>query len=145
MTLPHPAWAGLALAGAAVAAAASWHRPSPRRAGGRTWCAGPSPARPGPPDPGAAGWGSRRQLAPLVVRGAPPGRLVLGTLATRGARPGRTVLAGEPAQSVAVVGPTQSGKTTALAVPAILGWEGPVVAASVKTDLVRHTLGWRRS
>ena len=145
MTLPHPAWAGLALAGAAVAAASSWHRPSPRRAGGRTWRAGPSPARPGPPDPGAAGWGSRRQLAPLVVRGAPPGRLVLGTLATRGARPGRTVLAGEPAQSVAVVGPTQSGKTTALAVPAILGWEGPVVAASVKTDLVRDTLGWRRS
>ncbi len=145
MTLPHPAWAGLALAGAAVAAAASWHRPSPRRAGGRTWRAGPSPAGPGPPDPGAAGWGSRRQLAPLVVRGAPPGRLVLGTLATRGARPGRTVLAGEPAQSVAVVGPTQSGKTTALAVPAILGWEGPVVAASVKTDLVRDTLGWRRS
>jgi len=54
------------------------------------------------------------------------------------------VLAAEPAQSVAVVGPTQSGKTTALAVPAILGWEGPVVAASVKTDLARHTLQWRR-
>ena len=36
-------------------------------------------------------------------------------------------------------GPTQSGKTTALAVPAILGWHGPVLAASVKTDLVaRH-------
>ena len=38
-----------------------------------------------------------------------------------------------------VVGPTQSGKTTALAVPAILGWEGPVVAASVKSDLLRDT------
>ena len=37
--------------------------------------------------------------------------------------------------------PTQSGKTTALAVPAILGWEGPVVAASVKSDLLRDTRG----
>jgi len=54
------------------------------------------------------------------------------------------VVAAERAQSVAVVGPTQSGKTTALAVPAILGWDGPVVAASVKTDLVRDTIAWRR-
>jgi type IV secretion system protein VirD4 len=45
----------------------------------------------------------------------------------------------EPAQSLVVVGPTQSGKTSALAVPAILGWDGPVVAASVKSDLLRHT------
>ena len=45
---------------------------------------------------------------------------------------------------MAVVGPTQSGKTSALAVPAILAWDGPVVAASVKTDLVRDTLAWRR-
>ena len=42
-----------------------------------------------------------------------------------------------------VIGPTQSGKTTSLAVPAILGWRGPVVAASVKSDLLRHTLGTR--
>jgi type IV secretion system protein VirD4 len=38
------------------------------------------------------------------------------------------------------VGPTQSGKTSALAVPAILEWDGPVVAASVKSDLLRHTV-----
>jgi type IV secretion system protein VirD4 len=54
------------------------------------------------------------------------------------------VLWTERAQSVAVIGPTQSGKTTALAVPAILGWAGPVVAASVKTDLLAHTERWRR-
>jgi type IV secretion system protein VirD4 len=41
------------------------------------------------------------------------------------------------------VGPTQSGKTSGLAVPAILEWSGGVVAASVKTDLVRQTLAWR--
>jgi type IV secretion system protein VirD4 len=52
-----------------------------------------------------------------------------------------TVVAAEQAQSVVVVGPTQSGKTTCLAVPAILGWQGPVVAASVKSDLLRDTLG----
>jgi len=50
-------------------------------------------------------------------------------------------VAAEPAQSLVVVGPTQSGKTTSLAVPAILGWRGPVVAASVKSDLLRDTLG----
>ena len=42
-----------------------------------------------------------------------------------------------------VVGPTQSGKTSSLAVPAILGWAGPVVAASVKSDLLRDTWGER--
>jgi type IV secretion system protein VirD4 len=69
-------------------------------------------------------------------RAAPPGRLALGTI--HGVvHP--ALVAAEPAQSVVVVGPTQSGKTTALAVPAILGWEGPVVAASVKSDLLRHT------
>jgi type IV secretion system protein VirD4 len=51
------------------------------------------------------------------------------------------VVAAEPAQSLVVVGPTQSGKTSCLAVPAILGWQGPVVAASVKSDLLRDTVG----
>jgi type IV secretion system protein VirD4 len=53
------------------------------------------------------------------------------------------VVAGEPAASLIVFGPTQSGKTTGLAVPAILGWEGPVVAASVKTDLLEATAAHR--
>jgi type IV secretion system protein VirD4 len=68
----------------------------------------------------------------------PAGRLVLG-VAPGVVRP--VVVAAEPAQSLVVVGPTQSGKTTCLAVPAILGWQGPVVAASVKSDLLRDTLG----
>ncbi len=66
------------------------------------------------------------------------GRVVLG-------RVGRQVVAAEPAQSVIVFGPTQSHKTSGFAVPAILGWDGPVVAASVKTDLLEHTVGHRRS
>jgi type IV secretion system protein VirD4 len=43
-----------------------------------------------------------------------------------------------------VVGPTQSGKTSCLAVPAILEWRGPVLAASVKSDLLQSTVGARR-
>jgi type IV secretion system protein VirD4 len=110
----------------------------------------------------AARWASRSEIRPLLVRGSrgwsiPPcrrrsaagtgvvaGRLVLGSLTRRSGRPSRSLLAAEPAQSVAVVGPTQSGKTSGLAVPAILSWQGPVLAASVKMDLVRDTIGWRR-
>jgi len=93
---------------------------------------------------GAARWAVRGEVGPLLTTGTEPGRLVLGTLARSRGRPGRAVLAAEPAQSVAVIGPTQSGKTTALAVPAILGWAGPVLAASVKTDLLHDTFAWRR-
>jgi type IV secretion system protein VirD4 len=87
-----------------------------------------------------ARWARRRDLRPLLVGrdDPPPGRLLLGVL------PGVARLSGlaaEPAQSLVVVGPTQSGKTTSLAVPAILGWRGPVLAASVKSDLLRHTRG----
>jgi type IV secretion system protein VirD4 len=79
-------------------------------------------------------------LRPLLVRADAPeaGRLVLGSL------PGLVrphTVAAERAQSLVVVGPTQSGKTTRLAVPAIVGWDGPVLAASVKGDLLRYTMG----
>jgi type IV secretion system protein VirD4 len=56
----------------------------------------------------------------------------------------RRLLAGDAGHSVLVVGPTQSFKTTGLAVPALLEWRGPVLAASVKGDLVRDTVAWRR-
>ena len=85
-----------------------------------------------------ARWARPSDLRPLLLphRAAHPGRLVLGSV------PGKVhpaLVAAERAQSIVVVGPTQSGKTTSLAVPAILAWEGPVVAASVKSDLLRHT------
>ncbi len=88
-------------------------------------------------------WATARDLRPLLVPGrregrpTPPNRLPLGLH-------GRHVLCAEPAQSVIVFGPTQSYKTSGLAVPAILSWEGPVLAASVKTDLVDHTIEHRR-
>ena len=91
-----------------------------------------------------ARWARRRDLRPLLVDGhdRAPGRLVLGVVSGT-VRP-RTVAA-EATQSLVVVGPTQSGKTTSLAVPAILEWRGPVVAASVKSDLLRDTLARRRA
>lgn len=73
-------------------------------------------------------------------------RLVLGRLlsgAPSARRPAGRLIATEARHSLLVLGPTQSGKTTGLAVPAILEWEGPVVATSVKDDLASLTLGWR--
>lgn len=78
-------------------------------------------------------WARRRDLRSLRIRGAVAGRLTLGTVDGR-------LVAAEPRQSVIVVGPVQTGKTSGFAVPAILEWKGPVVATSVKSDLMRETL-----
>jgi len=83
-----------------------------------------------------ARWARPRDLKPLRIRDAVPGRLSLGVVDGR-------LVAAEPRQSVIVVGPVQTGKTSGFAVPAILEWKGPVVATSVKTDLMRETLGAR--
>jgi type IV secretion system protein VirD4 len=86
-----------------------------------------------------ARWARRRDLTPLRVRRCRRGRLVIGRL------PGRppALVATETRHSLLVIGPTQSGKTSGLAVPAILEWDGPVVATSVKDDLAGATFGWR--
>lgn len=88
---------------------------------------GPAPTR----------WAQRRDLRGLLARRPLPGRLVVGR-----AR-GRLVCL-EPGQALAVIGPTQSHKTSGLVIPALLRWPGPVVAASVKADLLRATLAARR-
>ncbi len=156
----------IALAGLAAGAGAlgrSSGSPGPVDPGGAgpafggpfRWAPGGRGGRPGRREaPGSARWATRADLRSLAVAGPVPGRLALGvafgrrhrTRRRRRSSPGHGALplAAEPSQSLAVVGPTQSGKTTGLAVPAILEWEGPVVAASVKTDLVRDTLTWRR-
>jgi type IV secretion system protein VirD4 len=41
------------------------------------------------------------------------------------------------------IGPTQSGKTTGFAIPAILEWQGPVLATSIKSDLLNDTYAAR--
>ncbi len=95
-----------------------------------------------PPD-ASARWARPAELRSLSCDGrdrlepAPAGRLVLGWA-------GRRVVAAERNQSVIVFGPSQSGKTSGFAIPAILGWQGPVLATSVKADLVGDTIAYRR-
>lgn len=79
-----------------------------------------------------ASWAGRPEIDGLVVERPGRGRLVLG-------RSGRRLVAVERGQSLLVVGPTQCGKTSGLAIPALLEWDGPVLATSVKTDLVHDT------
>ncbi len=90
----------------------------------------------GPTRRNQARWATRRDLRRLAVAAGGRGRLVLG-------RSGRVLVATEARHSVLVLGPTQSGKTTGLAIPSILEWEGPILATSVKDDLAAATLAWR--
>ena len=50
-----------------------------------------------------------------------------------------------PRSSLLIVGPTQAGKTSSLVMPALLRWRDALVVTSVKNDVVRTTLEWRRS
>lgn len=85
-----------------------------------------------------ARWASKRDLRELRVSGPQPGRLTLG-------RHGRRLLAAEDRASVVVFGPsTVSLKTTGFAIPSVLEWEGPVLATSVKSDLLLTTIERRR-
>jgi type IV secretion system protein VirD4 len=81
-------------------------------------------------------WAKKSDIKTLIVRGPEPGRLILGSVSG-------SLVATEQRHSVIVLGPTQSGKTTGLAVPSILEWSGPCIATSVKNDLAQDTLGWR--
>jgi type IV secretion system protein VirD4 len=90
------------------------------------------------PDRESARWAKPRDLKPLLIRRPQPGRLTLGTVHRR-------LIATEAQHSVAVIGPAGTGKTTGFAIPALLEWDGPVIATSVKGDLLEHTINRRRS
>ena len=94
-------------------------------------------------------------VAPLVVNDLvpPTGRMLLGRMASRGPllatedrdrhpMTGRAARRQGSRGSVALIGPTGSGKT-ALATSAIATWNGPVVAVSVKRDLYDTTVAAR--
>lgn len=97
-----------------------------------------------------------RDVRPLVVRSTlpPTGRMLLGRMAPRGPLLATEDRERHPAGrrrgmarqgdrgSVALIGPTRSGKTV-LASAAIVGWDGPVVALSVKRDLYDATAAAR--
>jgi type IV secretion system protein VirD4 len=98
---------------------------------------------------------TRRDVAPLVIDELvpPKGRMLLGRMAgsscllateDRNRHPlrGRAARRQGNRGSVALIGPTGSGKT-ALVASAIATWKGPVVAVSVKRDLYDTTAAAR--
>ncbi|MGO9959729.1 MAG: type IV secretory system conjugative DNA transfer family protein [Solirubrobacteraceae bacterium] len=109
---------------AAPAAAAAWFAarvgPVPRRRRGA-----------------GARWARARELRALHG-GRRPGRLALGRHRGR-------LLHAEQRHALVAFGPPQSGKSAGLAVPALLEWDGPAVASSIKTDLLSCTLARRRA
>ncbi|HWE70514.1 MAG TPA: type IV secretory system conjugative DNA transfer family protein, partial [Acidimicrobiales bacterium] len=137
------------LAGLAAAGLLGRQRPAGSRPRTPGWPGGAPRPRARRRDHDSARWARPGDLRSLTERGrgttgskpghppAPAGRLVLGWS-------GKRLLAAEPRQSVIVFGPTQSRKTSGFAVPAILEWGGPVIATSVKADLVGDTIAHRR-
>jgi type IV secretion system protein VirD4 len=77
---------------------------------------------------------SRRPLS-VAAEG---GRLALG-------RRGGRLLYAEHRHALVAFGPPQSGKSAGLAVPALLEWQGPAVASSIKTDLLAATARRRQA
>ncbi len=80
----------------------------------------------------AASFASRGELKTLHIRETNPGRVTLGVHH-------RKLVAAEPRASVMAIGPSQSGKTTGLVVPALLEWAGPALSTSIKSDVVHDT------
>jgi type IV secretion system protein VirD4 len=83
-----------------------------------------------------ARWAGAGELRALHGR-AQGGRLALGRCRGR-------LLYAEQRHALVAFGPPQSGKSAGLAVPALLEWDGPAVASSIKTDLLMCTLARRR-
>jgi type IV secretion system protein VirD4 len=96
-------------------------------------------AAPAPDRVSPAGWAKPQLFRDLYVRAPTPWRVTLGRVNGR-------LVAAEPLQSVIALGSTQSQKTSGLTIPAVLEWDGPVLAACIKPDLIRSTIGrrWQR-
>jgi type IV secretion system protein VirD4 len=88
-----------------------------------------------------AGHGDLRMLRHRLLRRRPgqptEARIVLGRHRGR-------LLYAERRHALVAFGPPQSGKSAGLAVPALLEWDGPAVASSIKTDLLAATLRRRQ-
>jgi type IV secretion system protein VirD4 len=86
-----------------------------------------------------ARWAGAAELGSLrsAVGSRRTGRLALGRRAGR-------LLYAEQRHALVAFGPPQSGKSAGIAIPALLDWNGPAVACSIKTDLLAATLARRR-
>jgi type IV secretion system protein VirD4 len=103
-----------------------------------------------------ARFATTRDLAPLVVeRPVPTGRFVLGRVhgrfvatedrhATAPVRSRRVRVRQGDRGSVAVIGPSRSGKT-ANVIAGVLDWDGPAVVVSIKRDLIDATRDLRQT
>lgn len=93
-----------------------------------------------PSDGPGARWAGRGDLRLLLRAGSRRSgpRIVLGRHRGR-------LLYAERRHALVAFGPPQSGKSAGLAVPALLEWDGPAVASSIKTDLLAATVGRRRA
>ena len=84
-----------------------------------------------------ARWATRKDLAPLVVSKNPLSRV--GRIGLGQTDPGGRWLAAEPLHSVCVLGPSRSGKTLSVVIPALREWDGPSICTSVKADVLKAT------
>ncbi len=83
-----------------------------------------------------ARWASGGELRALRAGG---GETQLGLGYHRG-----RLLRAEARHALVAFGPPQSGKSAGLAIPALLEWDGPAVASSIKTDLLAATVHTRQ-
>jgi type IV secretion system protein VirD4 len=142
---PIPYWCFTALTAMVVAAGASmcWMRFAPVRVGTK------KRSRLGVEVRGRLA--TARELGPLVIDGATRGRFTLGRVHGRlvatehpdhprpSRRVDRALARGGNRSAVAVIGPSQCGKTSNV-VCSILEWDGPAVLSSVKSDLLALTV-----
>ncbi|MBV9417207.1 MAG: type IV secretory system conjugative DNA transfer family protein, partial [Solirubrobacterales bacterium] len=90
-----------------------------------------------------ARWARTAELRPLRRGAATPGSRCTGRLVL-GKHGGRLLFA-EHRHALVAFGPPQSGKSAGIAIPALLEWDGPAVACSIKTDLLTATTARRRA
>jgi type IV secretory pathway TraG/TraD family ATPase VirD4 len=85
----------------------------------------------------------------LVVSEPEPGRVLLGRLSADtteamlwglvDAERSNPALASPPGYGVMVVGASRSGKTTSILSPSVVRWDGPVIATSIRSDVLRNS------
>jgi type IV secretion system protein VirD4 len=129
--LPSDAWLWLTFVLLAAAVAATCGLLMRRFPGLTRWA--------GSRDGDGARWASATDLRVLRAgraRAGEAGRLALGFHRGR-------LLHAERRHALVAFGPPQSGKSAGLAIPALLEWDGPAVASSIKTDLLGTTLARR--
>lgn len=96
---------------------------------------------------------TRSDMTPLFVDGVSPGRFIFGSFDGRLIATEHPAAPSDPSKrrrrptrgrrsAVAVIGPSQSGKT-ATVVAGILDWDGPAILSSVKNDLFDETVARR--